>query len=48
MAKFIYYQILANTLIIKLKQNENISVHFPIDILLMVINICLALGPYTN
>ena len=40
MAKFIHHQILANTLILKVKRNENISDFFPIDILL--INICLA------
>ena len=45
MAKFIYYQILANTLILKLKQNENISVLFSYWYSLNgsgVINMCLA------
>ena len=37
MAKYIYYQILANTLIFRFKQNENISVILPIDILLTVV-----------
>ena len=36
MAKFIHHQILVNTLILKLKWNENISVIFPIDILFTI------------
>ena len=36
MAKFIHYLILANTVISKLKWNQNVSVIFPIYILLMV------------
>ena len=51
MHKFIYYQILANILILKLKSNENISVLFPIDILLMVMKSAIFVwhpGPYTN
>ena len=36
MAEFIYYQILANALILKLKCNENVSAILPTDILLTV------------
>ena len=36
MDKFIHHQILANTLILKLKWNENVSVIFPIDILFTI------------
>ena len=39
MTKFIYYQILANTLILKLKRNENVSAILPIDILFMVMEL---------
>ena len=35
-SKFIDYQILANTLVLRLKKNENIIDIIPIDILLMV------------
>ena len=51
MAKYIYYQILANTLIFKFKQNENISVYSSYWYSINgrgVINICLAPGPYAN
>ena len=45
------YQLLINTLILKLKYNENISAILPIDILLMVINSAIFvrhLGPHHN
>ena len=35
MAKFIYYPVLSNTFIFRMKYNENISVLFHIDILVM-------------
>ena len=38
------YQILANTLILKLKYSENISAIFPIDILLMVMKSAILSG----
>ena len=47
MATFIYYQILGNTLTLKLKSHENISSILPIDIH-GVINTCMSPGPYTN
>ena len=50
-SKLIYYQILANTLILNLKYNENIILSPPIDILLMVINSAIFVwhpGSYTN
>ena len=50
-AKFIYYQILVNKLLFKLKHNENIIVIYPIDILLMLMKSAIFvwnLGPYRN
>ena len=49
-AKFICYQILADTSLIKLKYNENINVIFPINIL-MAMELAIFVwhpGPYTN
>ena len=47
-AKFIDYHILANTLILKLKYNENVSTILPIDILLKDMNFCQAPGLHVN
>ena len=51
MAKFIYYQILAHRLILKLKYHENLTTILPIDILWMVmesLTFVWHLGPFAN